>query len=245
MRVDPISEPLIRVLAESGAQTLTIAPEAGSERLRRAINKTQTEGDILRAVDLAARHQLGQIKLYFMLGLPTEDEGDVQALVELALACAGRFPRQVTANLTPFVPKAHTPFQRLAQTPAKVVKRRITYVERELQRRGVAVRSESAAWAEIQGTLARGDRRLAHALLDVGRITPASWGQALTGAGLSVQEILRERTADEPLPWDTIETGVRSAYLNREAGKADTADTTLPCPPDGCTVCGVCSEEPA
>ncbi|MFC2037011.1 radical SAM protein [Chloroflexota bacterium] len=212
MRVDPVSEPLIRALAESGTQTLTIAPEAGSERLRRVINKTQTKDDVLRTVDLAAHHDLGHLKLYFMLGLPTEDEADVQALVDLAMDCAKRFPRKVTVHLTPFVPKAHTPFQRLAQTPAKVVKRRSAYVERKLRRRGVMVRTESPGWAEIQGTLARGDRRVAKAILTTERLTPAVWRQALTKAGLSVQGLLGPREDGERLPWDFIQSGVRPQF---------------------------------
>jgi radical SAM superfamily enzyme YgiQ (UPF0313 family) len=211
MRVDPVSEPLVQALAESGTQTLTIAPEAGSERLRRAITKTQTEEDVLHAVDLAARYDLEQIKLYFMLGLPTEEDDDVQALVDLALACAGQFPRQVTVNLTPFVPKAHTPFQRVAQTPAKVVQHRIRYVERELRREGIGVKSESAAWAEIQGTLSRGDRRLTEAILAIDKLSPGNWRHALSQISLSVDEFLRNREFEESLPWDFVQSGVRRA----------------------------------
>ncbi len=240
MRVDPVSEPLIRALAESGARTLTIAPEAGSERLRRVINKTQTEDDVLRAADLAGRYDLGRLKLYFMLGLPTEEEADVQALVDLALACAGRFPRQVTVNITPFVPKAHTPFQRLAQTPSQGVKRHLAYVERELRRSGITVKSESPAWAEVQGTLARGDRRLAEALLAVDRPTPATWRKALAGVGLNMPDLLGERASGEPLPWGFIRSGVQAAYLDRETRRAEMIRTSLPCPPDDCVACGVC-----
>jgi radical SAM superfamily enzyme YgiQ (UPF0313 family) len=242
MRVDPISEPLIRALAESGTRTLTLAPEAGSERLRRAINKTQTEDDVLRALDLAGRYGLEQVKLYFMMGLPTEEEADASALVDLALACARRFPRQVTVQVTPFVPKAHTPFQRLAQTPAKVVKRRLAFVERQLQRHGIGVKSESPTWAEIQGTLARGDRRVAEALLAVERPSPAAWRRALAEADLSIPDLLRQRGDDEPLPWDFVESGVRPAYLRWERCQAESGRTTDPCPPDDCTVCGVCDE---
>jgi radical SAM superfamily enzyme YgiQ (UPF0313 family) len=209
MRVDPVSEPLVQALAESGTQTLTIAPEAGSQRLRRAITKTQTEEDVLHAVDLAAHYDLEQIKLYFMLGLPTEGDEDVQALVDLALACAHHFPRQVTANLTPFVPKAHTPFERVAQTPAKIVQRRIRYVEQRLRREGIGVKSESAAWAEIQGTLSRGDRRLAEAILATGKLSPGNWRRALSEIDLSATEFLRSRESEEPLPWDSIQSGVR------------------------------------
>jgi len=211
MRVDPISEPLVRALAESGTQTLTIAPEAGSERMRQVINKTQTEDDVLRAVEIAARYDFSQIKLYFMLGLPGEQDADLQAIVDLALACAGRFPRQVTVNITPFVPKAHTPFQRLAQTPAREIKRRLDRVERALRKRGIGVKAESPAWAEIQGTLARGDQRLAEALLAVERPSPARWRRALDAAGFSLSDLLGERPAGEALPWAFIHSGARTA----------------------------------
>jgi len=208
MRVDPVSESLLRALSESGTQTLTIAPEAGSERMRLAIHKTQTADDVLRAVELAARYDFAQLKLYFMLGLPGEQDSDVQAIVDLALACAERFPRQVTVNLTPFVPKAHTPFQRFAQMPAKEVKRRLARVERGLRKHRIGVKSESPAWAAIQGTLARGDRRIAEALLVVERPSPASWRQALEAVDLSQPELLGERPAGDPLPWAFIQTGV-------------------------------------
>jgi radical SAM superfamily enzyme YgiQ (UPF0313 family) len=240
MRVDPPAEALIRALAESGTQTLTIAPEAGSERLRQAINKTQTEDDVLRAVDLAAHYGFAQVKLYFMIGLPTENEDDVQALVELVLACAERFPRRITANLTPFVPKAGTPFQRVAQARAKTVKKRLNYVDKRLRRKSIAVKSESPAWAEVQGTLARGDRRVAEALVAVERMSPGNWKIALAEAGLQMQDLLRERAGGEPLPWDLIRSGVREAYLAREARRATVPRTTEPCQPEECVACGVC-----
>jgi radical SAM superfamily enzyme YgiQ (UPF0313 family) len=208
IRVDPISEALVRALAESGTRTLTIAPEAGSERLRGVIHKTQTEDDVFHAVELATRYGLTQLKLYFIVGLPTEEQDDIQALVDLARACADRFPRQVTVNLTPFVPKAHTPFQRVEQLTADKVKPRLTYVERQLRHRNIQVKSESPARMEIQGTLARGDRRVAEALLAVEHLTPAAWRQALTGAGLSVQGLLAAIPAGTPLPWGFVQFGV-------------------------------------
>ncbi|MGC9335366.1 MAG: radical SAM protein, partial [Anaerolineae bacterium] len=242
MRVDPPAESLIRALAESGTRTMTIAPEAGSERLRRAINKTQTEEDVFRAIDLAAHYGLAQVKLYFMLGLPTETEDDIQAVADLALACAARFPGRVTANVTPFVPKAGTPFQRVAQARAKTVKRHLDYVDKTLRRQGIAVKWESPAWAEIQGTLARGDRRVAEALLAVGRLTPGNWKTALVQAGLRMQDLIRERSADEPLPWDFIRSGIHEAYLAQEAQRAAIPRTTGPCQPGACTACGACPQ---
>jgi radical SAM superfamily enzyme YgiQ (UPF0313 family) len=240
LRVDPLSLPLLRALSESGTRTLTIAPEAGSERLRRVINKTVTEAEILHAVDQAGRHGFAQLKLYFMLGLPTEGHDDVEALVALAQECARRFPGRTTANITPFVPKAHTPFQRVAQAEAVLVKRRLDYVDKKLRRQGVAVKSESPAWAEIQGTLARGDRRVAEALLTVERLTPSNWKKALHGAGLDPEQLLAARGGDEPLPWDFVQSGVHPDYLAREARWAEAGRSTPPCPSEGCTACGVC-----
>jgi radical SAM superfamily enzyme YgiQ (UPF0313 family) len=204
LRTDPLSQPLLVALSESGTQTLTLAPEAGSRRLREAIHKTQTEEDVLRAVEMAARLDFSQLKLYFLLGLPGETQGDVEALVGLSRACAARFPRQVTVQLTPFVPKAHTAFQREAQTPAAEVKRRVDYAKKALWRQGIAVRAESPAWAEIQGCLARGDRRLAAALEGTDRLTPAAWRKAVQRADLSMEELLGARPLGTPLPWRFI-----------------------------------------
>jgi radical SAM superfamily enzyme YgiQ (UPF0313 family) len=240
LRVDSLSQPLLRALSESGTRTLTIAPEAGSERLRQVINKAVTEEDILYAVDQADRHGFAQLKLYFMLGLPTENQDDVEALVTLVQQCARRFAGQTTANITPFVPKAQTPFQRMAQAEASLVKHRLDYVDKRLRRQGVGVKSESPAWAEVQGTLARGDRRVAEALLAVGRLTPPSWKQALHGVGLDPQELLGAKNSDQPLPWDSVQSGVLPAYLAREARRAEAGRITPPCPPKDCAACGVC-----
>ncbi len=207
LRADPLSEPLLVALADSGTQTLTLAPEAGSDRLRTAIHKTQTTDDVLRAVDAAARLGFAQLKLYFMLGLPDEEQADVEAIVDLARVCAARFPRQVTVNITPFVPKAHTAFQRVAQAPALVVKRRTDHITSKLRRHGIAVRAESAAWAELQGCLARGDRQLASVLEGVDRPTPSTWRKAVAEAGLSIEALLGPRPLSTPLPWRFIRYG--------------------------------------
>jgi radical SAM superfamily enzyme YgiQ (UPF0313 family) len=177
--------------------------------LRQAIHKTQTEEHLLHAVDSAARLSFSQLKLYFMLGLPGEEQPDVEAIVDLATTCAVRFPRRVTVQITPFVPKAHTAFQRAAQTRASDVNRRMDYVKGTLRREGIAVRAESPAWAEIQGCLARGDRGLADALERVDRLTPASWRRALRQADLSLDELLGPRPLDAPLPWRFIRYGFR------------------------------------
>lgn len=220
LRVDPLPENLIRALAESSVRTLTIAPEAGSQRLRTLINKNVSADDLMRAAELAARYDFAQLKLYFMLGLPTEADEDVQALIDLTLATQERFPRRITVNITPFVPKAHTPFQWVAMAPVEVLKERISRVEQALRPKGVAVKAESPAWATVQGVLSRGDKRVGQALVRVKRRSLAAWHRALRECGLDAAEYLRERSPDEPLPWAVVDCGVRYDYLEREMERA-------------------------
>jgi radical SAM superfamily enzyme YgiQ (UPF0313 family) len=216
LRVDPLPEPLVRALAESGDHTLTIAPEAGSQRLRTLINKNVSEDDLMRAAELAARYDFAQLKLYFMLGLPTETAEDVQALIDLVLAVQERFPRRITVNVTPFVPKAHTPFQWVAMAPVEVLKERVSRIEQALRPTGVAVKSESPAWAVVQGVLSRGDSRVGQALVRVKRRSLAAWQRTLRECQLDAAEYLREHSLDESLPWSVVNSGVSGDYLERE-----------------------------
>jgi radical SAM superfamily enzyme YgiQ (UPF0313 family) len=220
LRVDPLPEALLRALAASEVQTLTIAPEAGSQRLRTLINKNVSEDDLMRAAELAACYRFAQLKLYFMLGLPTETDEDVQALIDLVLAVRERFPRRITVNVTPFVPKAHTPFQWVAMASLKDLKERLNRIEQALRPKGIAVKAESPAWAAVQGVLSRGDSRVGQALVKVKRRSLAAWRRALRECGLDAAEYLRERSSDEPLPWSVVDSGVSGDYLWREMNRA-------------------------
>ncbi len=191
MRTDPISEPLVRALAASGNQTLTIAPEAGSERLRRVINKSQCEDDLLHAVELAQINGFPQLKMYFMVGHPTETGEDIEAIVDLTLKARSIFRRNVAINATPFTPKAHTPFQWTAMTPAKVLAERQRTIRRGLAKHRVTVDADSPEWAEVQGVLSRGDRRLAPVLWETEKLTLRGFGESLARHGLTAEEFLR------------------------------------------------------
>jgi len=242
MRTDPISVPMVRALATSGAQTLTIAPEAGTERLRRVINKTQTEDDLLAAVELAQALGFPQLKLYFMVGHPTETDDDVQGIIDLTLKARATFRRNIAINATPFVPKAHTPFQWAAMTPARTLKARQKTLQRGLARHGVAVSADSPEWAEVQAVLARGDRRLASVLASLAQPSPRSFRAALAEQGLSVEEYLGDRTTGAFMPWDIVESGVKASFLRHEQRLADDERPGHRCPPDtlDCLACGVC-----
>ncbi|MGQ9786012.1 MAG: radical SAM protein, partial [Anaerolineae bacterium] len=220
LRVDSLSETLLRALAESDTQTLTIAPEAGSPRLRQLINKPQNEAQLLEVVSLAARYNFPQLKMYFMIGQPGETDADVEAIVDLVLAVRARFPRHIVINATPYVPKPHTPFQWAAMAPVNVLATRIAYLEKRLQALRVTVRSDSPAWAEVEGVLARGDRRLGTVLTGMERISLREWRRALKRAGLSTGEYLRARSYDETLPWLVVHSGVTQSFLAREMQRA-------------------------
>jgi len=215
LRVSPLSPALVRALAESGAQSLTLAPEAGSERLRRAIGKGITHDEIIAAARLAAERRFGTLKLYFMLGLPDEEDEDIDELVGLVREVCAIAARHVVVNVTPFVPKAHTPFQRAPMAPRELLDGRLARLRELLRPLGVEVRAESVDDALIQGILARGDRRVGEALASMPRPTASRWDRALAQAGLTADEYLRERAQDEPLPWDIVDASPRPASAVR------------------------------
>ncbi len=247
MRMDPISVPLIRAMAETGARNLTVAPEAGSQRLRSVINKTQTEDQMMRAISLAQELNFPQIKLYFMVGHPTETDDDIQALIDFTLTARSHFKRRIAINATPFVPKAHTPFQWEGMTPTKVMRKRQRTIHKALARHGIDVRADSPDWAEIQAVLSRGDRRIADLLLAIpaGRLTVRTFFQTMEDLGLEREHYAGEWKVGSPLPWDIVESGVSENYYHYELKLAARSETGLSCPPDsaGCLSCQACDPQ--
>ncbi len=247
MRMDPISVPLIRAMAAGGTRTLTVAPEAGSERLRRVINKTQTEEQMMAAIALAQELGFPQLKLYFMVGHPTETDEDIQALIDFTLKARQIFRRRLAINATPFVPKAHTPFQWEPMTPVEVLRRRQRTIHRALARHGVAVRADSPEWAQVQTVLSRGDRALARVLLAIpsGDLNVRRFFAAMREAGLDPERYLGRWKVGDPLPWSIVESGVSERYFHYELRLAERSRTGLSCPPDsaGCLACQACDPE--
>jgi radical SAM superfamily enzyme YgiQ (UPF0313 family) len=244
MRMDPISVPLIRAMAQTGAKNLTVAPEAGSQRLRNVINKTQTEDQMMTAIALAQELNFPQLKLYFMVGHPTETDDDIGALIDFTLAARRHFKRRIAINATPFVPKAHTPFQWEGMTATDVLRTRQKRIYGALARHGVEVRADSPDWAEVQAVLSRGDRRLAAVLLaiDSGGLSVRSFFQALADAGLDKDDYVGRWEVGAPLPWDVVQSGVSENYFHYELKLAARDETGLSCPPDsaGCLSCQAC-----
>ena len=240
LRADSLTPALLDALKASQIQTVTIAPEAGSERLRGVIGKGLSEDELFHAVAMVAERDFSQLKLYFMLGLPTETDEDVEELIGLVERIGTHFPRQVAVNIAPFVPKAHTPFQWEAAADAKLIKRRLKRVEGALRKQRVQVRSDSPDWATVQAVLSRGDARLADVLLGMKRRALSAWRASLRDAGLNEEAYTGRREADAPLPWGMIDSGIDTGFLQKAAAQATTGRLPAPCVGSHCTICGVC-----
>ncbi|MBI2865055.1 MAG: radical SAM protein [Chloroflexi bacterium] len=225
LRLNPLSESLLRALVEGGTRTITFAPEAGSERLRGLINKQVAEDDVFRGVEMAAGLGAKQLKLYFMVGLPTETDDDVQEIVDLTLSCKERFERKrrggrFTVNVTPFVPKAGTPFQWEPVAAPEDIRRRLTTIQAGLRRAGIEVRAESVDWGVVQAVLSRGDHRLAGVLASMPDSSPAAWNEAMAAAGLSAQEFIGQRSFADKLPWSVIDLGGSVEAIRQQRDRA-------------------------
>ncbi len=244
LRFRPLSQALLRALTKSGGQSVTLAPEAGSERLRRIINKCVTNDHITEAIDRIAERGIKQIKLYFMIGLPTETDADINEIINLSLAVRDRTEGKLTRlaiTVEPFVPKAGTPFQWLAMADEDVLTHRLNQIKSALTKKGIEVRTESAGWSIVQGVLARGDAKLSSVLASIQRNSLSSWRKALKESNLRADfYVHRQLPFSEPLPWAVVDSGVRFDYLREELQKAHRSTETPPCPPTECHNCGVC-----
>ncbi len=251
LRADTLSPERLAALRESGVKTATLAPEAGSERLRRVIRKGLTEEQILAAASELVAAGIPNLKLYFMLGLPTETRDDAAAIAELVKRIRHRFLRAsrgrgaigtLTVSVNAFVPKPVTPFQWAAMAETAELKDRLALLERELRRvPNVRLHADVPRWAYIQALLARGDRRVGELLLHV-HATGGNWRRALRHSVLNADWfVLRERPAEETLPWDFIEHPVSREYLRQEYERAQEGLPGPACRPgEGCAVCGAC-----
>jgi radical SAM superfamily enzyme YgiQ (UPF0313 family) len=202
---------VLALLAKGGAQTISLAPEAGSPRLRQLVKKGISEDDILRAIGLAAELGFRQLKLYFMIGLPSETDEDVAAIIRLALSAKEILDRarggsRLVLNVAPFVPKAGTPFQRLPMASLTTLNQRLAQLKKSLPSRGIKLKVESPAWSEVQAVLSRGDARVASVLASIGEVSLPGWREAVAGCGLDVDFYAhREWGEVQSLPWALIQ----------------------------------------
>ena len=247
LRADSLTQAVVDGLADSGQKTITIAPETGSERLRRVINKGISEEHLKNAATLSAKSGIQHMRLYIMIGLPTETDEDIEAIVGLAertqahmaeVGCKGR----LTLSINPFIPKPFTPFQWMAMDNQKTVEKKLQYIKKALQKnRRIEVLVESPKEAYIQGVLARGDRRLGAVIAACAADRGSkSFKAEMKAAGLDMDAMnYRERSFDEFLPWSHLDMGMDEGYLEMEWKRSVDEAYTPPCV-QGCKRCGVC-----
>ncbi len=257
LRVGSIDDSIMKRVAGIRRTGATLAPEAGSQRLRDVINKGVTEEELILHIQKLIEHGWQQVKLYFMIGLPTETYADLDAIIDICCKvrdAAGRgAPRlQVTAAISPFVPKPFTPFQWEAQLTLDEMRERIEYLRAAFKaQKCLKMRWHEPQMSHLEGILSRGDRRLANVVekayekggifaswIEGFDLTP--WYEALEECALTTGEYTNERNIDAPLAWDHLEAGVDTAYLLREREKALKEKTTPDCRYAACQVCGVC-----
>ena len=226
LRVKPLSRTVISELAKGGVKTLAIAPEAGSERLRQLIGKDISEDDILQAVAIIAGQGIRKLKLYFMIGLPTETDEDIEEVGRLVTRCKDVWDSQcgggrLSLTVSPFIPKAGTPFQWLPMADITTLNRRLSLVKKRLQPVGIKVQGESAAWSQVQAVLARGDESLAGVLASVEEPTLSGWRNAAAKCRFDVDFYALERwPLEQKLPWAVVELGAARGHLESELRRA-------------------------
>jgi len=238
MRLDDLTEPIVRMLHESGERSITIAPETGSDRLRRVINKTVTNDEILDRADLIFRIGIENLKLYFMIGLPTETDDDLTAIRDLVIALKERMlargrPRgrlgRISASVNPLVPKPGTAYQWLPMAaPASIDRsiKRLRSLTAGIDNVYFSIKSERHAF--YQALLSLGDRRVAPVIVAAER-NSGQWRAAAAEAGIDPAfYVYRDRSQDGVLPWDIIDGGLKSAFYRSEFEKGLREEWTLP-----------------
>jgi len=226
LRVKPLPRLVLEQLAKGGAKTIALAPEAGSQRLRQLIKKSIAEDDILEAADRVAGQGIKQLKLYFMIGLPSETDEDIEEIVNLALRCKAVLDKRqtgcrLTLNIAPFVPKAGTPFQWLPMESLATLNRRLSRLKNSLPPKGIKLKSESPAWSEVQAVLARGDAKLAEVLANIEEVSLSGWRKAIEKCHLDIDFYAHQRwDTNEKLPWAMLDSGTEPTYLEIELKRA-------------------------
>lgn len=263
LRIDAFSLDVMSKVQDVKKSSLTFAPEAGSQRMRNVINKGLTEEDILTGAGEAFEGGWSKVKLYFMLGLPWEEEEDMKEIARLSDRVARRYyeiPKeqrhgkcQITASSSFFVPKPFTPFQWAPMCTAEEYVRRAAIVKHEFQeqlnRKSLKYNWHDAEVTVLEGVFARGDRRIGQVIEEAYRLgclydswtetfDNEKWMQAFENTGIDPEfYTLRERETSELLPWDFIEIGVTKKFLEREWQRAKDGVVTPNCR-EGCSGCG-------
>ncbi|NPA95549.1 MAG: radical SAM protein [Thermodesulfobacteria bacterium] len=249
LRADAISDEFVRLLVRTKNYTATIAPEAGSERMRRIINKNLTESQILGAVETFARAGLRNLKLYFMIGLPFEEDSDVEAIVALAKKVRDimlQFARNrgtmgnIIVSVSTFVPKPWTPFQWASFCDMEVVTRRRQILKKGLAKEAnIKLRLDPVEQAFLQALLSKGDESVGKILFEL-QSKGYGYKRIVKEVSKFAENYLKGKGEHEPLPWDIVGHRVRKDYLLAQWRKAQRGKETGFCELEKCKRCGAC-----
>jgi radical SAM superfamily enzyme YgiQ (UPF0313 family) len=256
LRMDSFSVELASGLEAMRRGGLTFAPEAGSERLRRVINKGLSDGEVDAALDAAFKHGWEKVKLYFMMGLPTETPGDLDGIIDIAdraVRCARTNRRKggVSVSVAGFVPKPHTPFQWEAQLSRDELRERGRYIKGRIRNKKISLSYHEPDQTFLEGVFARGDASVGRAALEAWRrgarfdgwtecFDMARWEGVFRDLGIDMEYFAtRKRDSGEPLPWDLIDVRVTKEFLRSERERAMNGEPTPGCGEGVCNACGV------
>ncbi|HBG46888.1 MAG TPA: hypothetical protein DDW94_07860 [Deltaproteobacteria bacterium] len=239
LRLDELDSEFLALLKDAGYRTMTLAPEAGTERMRDIINKGITGEEIMESVRLIADAGIRRVRLYFLVGLPGETDEDVQGIVDLSIEIRKALKGgEVNLSVNPFIPKPCTPFQWHGFESIDVIERRLGIIKKSLGKAGIMVREMSAREAFLQAYLSRADRRAGEIILAA---ADSGWRKAMKGKEAFIAESVHSaRDKDDILPWDIIDHGVKKDYFWKEYQRGLGGKTTPPCDVGRCSRCGVC-----
>ncbi|MEN8142560.1 MAG: TIGR03936 family radical SAM-associated protein, partial [Thermodesulfobacteriota bacterium] len=254
MRVGSLTPEMMEQIRRVRKSGFTLAPEAGTDRLRQVINKGITEEDLLSTSRAAFELGWKLLKFYFMFGLPTETDEDLAAIPQLvrrALQEGDNGRQRINVSVGTFVPKPHTPFQRARQLGIDEGFAKIDFLKKELRTKRMQLKWHDPRQSYLEGVMSRGDRRLSLLIEEAWRrgarldawnehFNLDRWQTAADECGIDLDRYLRERGVDEPLPWDHLDCGVDLAFIAGEAKKAKEGIYTPDCRIHGCQECGLC-----
>ncbi len=258
LRADSFTSEMIEFVDGLRRTGLTFAPEAGTERLRNVINKDLQEEDLLRAVEMGFKRNWTRVKLYFMIGLPSETMEDIQGIVDVvweAVKISRKYKRRkVVVSISPFSPKPHTPFQWESQDNLEIMNKKISLLKEKIKWPEVNMSWRDPQVSQLETVLGRGDRRIGEVIYQAWKegakfdawsdqFCYDHWMRAFQKSNISIEDYNGKRNIQDPLPWDHLDKGVSKSYLIQEKERALSEMLTEDCRSNQCQCCGL-SEHP-